>query len=78
MDRITDKLNIRVENNNADIYINGIIGYDSFLQHDDAENRATSKEDMQKELKAIEKLDKNNIYKYFNNVIINGNQYPCM
>ncbi len=29
-------------------------------------------------LKKDEKLDKNNIYKYFNNVIINGNQYPCM
>lgn len=29
-------------------------------------------------LKKDEKLDKINIYKYFNNVIINGNQYLCM
>lgn len=29
-------------------------------------------------LKKDEKLDKINIYKYFNNVIINSNQYPCM
>lgn len=29
-------------------------------------------------LKKNEKLDKINIYKYFNNVIINDNQYPYM
>ena len=29
-------------------------------------------------LKNSEKLDKINIYKYVNNLIINDNQYPCM
>lgn len=52
--KITDVLNITTTNNKAEININGIIGYTSFWEE---ENSNTTKESVEKELKAFKELD---------------------
>lgn len=57
MKKITEILAIKKEGKTVNIYIEGIIGYPSWMQHDKSEGIATTKEDLRKELKALSDLD---------------------